>query len=433
LKLMSVCPITDLELESILVNLRSALLSSVDEISISPAILCFQSALALQCFTNEYIYNQTDRETELLEAIENAIEKTLSTGQQPSPYSILCLASYKALHEYEWCDALTINTDIEEVFVRQNIEPKEEGRLKANILMLQEITDNVSSKVREQYEANPYPRWVNLRLCLSAAPLSKVSKELKVKLFDNTINEVEAPNILIAGCGTGQHSIETASRFKDCDVLAVDLSLSSLAYAKRKTKELGLQNIDYMHADILGLGELDKKFDIIESVGVLHHMDDPMAGWRVLTDCLKSGGLMRIGLYSELARQDIARIREEIHQTNIGSRNYALKLFRNDMINSDKAHHKLIIQSGDFYSLSTLRDLLFHVQEHRFTIPLIKNSLSQLGLKLCGFESDKIVKNFKLTNTGTDDPYDLDKWDAYEKANPHVFAGMYQFWCQMVT
>ena len=73
------------------------------------------------------------------------------------------------------------------------------------------------------------------------------------------------------------------------------------------------------------------------------------------------------------------------------------------------------------------------MQEHRFTIPQIKDCLSKLGLKFCGFESDKMVKNFKLTNTGTDDPYDLDKWDLYEKDNPRAFGGMYQFWCQKVT
>jgi hypothetical protein len=110
-----------------------------------------------------------------------------------------------------------------------------------------------------------------------------------------------------------------------------------------------------------------------------------------------------------------------------------MKLFRSDVINSDKVHHEQILTSGDFYSLSTLRDLLFHVQEHRFTIPQIKDCLSDLSLKFCGFESDKIVQNFKLTNTGTDDPYDLDKWDLYEKDNPRYFGGMYQFWCQKVT
>jgi tetratricopeptide (TPR) repeat protein/SAM-dependent methyltransferase len=433
LKLMSVCPIADLELESILVDIRSALLSSVDEISNSPVILGVQSALALQCFTNEYIYNQTDKETELLEVLKVTIEKTLSNGQQPSPKSILCLASYKALNNFEWCDALTVNTDIEEVFIRQVQEFKEENRLKANIPILQEITDDVSSKVREQYEENPYPRWVNLGLFSRPQTTAQLVKELNLRIFDNAANDRPAPNILIAGCGTGQHSIGTASRFKDSNLLAIDLSLSSLAYAKRKTEELGLKNIDYMQADILDLGNLNKKFDIIESVGVLHHMEDPIAGWRVLTDCLESGGLMKIGLYSELARENFVRMQEEIHQSGMGSSDNAMKLFRNDVINSNEQPHKNIPSFNDFYSLSELRDFFFHVQEHRFTIPQIKDCLSQLGLKFCGFASDKIVKNFKLTNTGKDDPYDLDKWDLYEKDNPRSFTGMYQFWCQKVT
>ena len=58
-----------------------------------------------------------------------------------------------------------------------------------------------------------------------------------------------------------------------------------------------------MQADILKLEKLDRRFDIVESAGVLHHMDQPMKGWKVLVDCLNEGGLMKIGLYSELARQ----------------------------------------------------------------------------------------------------------------------------------
>ena len=432
LKLMSICPLVDLELESVLVGIRLDLLSSVYKLPASPSILHFQSALALQCFTNEYIYNQTDKETELLEALAVAIEKKLSNDQQPSPQAILCLASYKALNEYKWFDLITVSTDIEEVFARQVREYKEESRLKANIPILQKITNKVSSKVRAQYEENPYPRWVNLKLSLRSQATPQLVKKLNLMIFDNAATDRPAPNILIAGCGTGEHSIETASRFKDCKVLAVDLSLSSLAYAKRKTEELGLQNIDYMQADLLDLGNLDKKFDIIESAGVLHHMSDPMAGWRVLTDCLEPGGLMRIGLYSDSARQHIVKIREEINQLSVGSSDEAMKLFRSDVINSDKVHHEQILTSGDFYSLSTLRDLLFHVQEHRFTIPQIKDCLSELGLNFCGFESDKIVRDFKLTNTGAGDRCDLDKWDLYEKDNPQSFIGMYQFWCQKV-
>ena len=77
--------------------------------------------------------------------------------------------------------------------------------------------------------------------------------------------------------------------------MAVDLSTSSLSYAKRKTEELNIQNINYMQADILDLGKLDRQFDIVESVGVLHHMNEPIVGWKKLKDCLKPGGLMKIG------------------------------------------------------------------------------------------------------------------------------------------
>ena len=41
-----------------------------------------------------------------------------------------------------------------------------------------------------------------------------------------------------------------------------------------------------MQADILNLNKLERQFDIIESSGVLHHMDEPLTGWRVLKSCL---------------------------------------------------------------------------------------------------------------------------------------------------
>ena len=60
-----------------------------------------------------------------------------------------------------------------------------------------------------------------------------------------------------------------------------------------KLKNLELKNIEYMQADILDLGELNNQFDIVESAGVIHHMENPIKGWRVLVDCIKPGGLPR--------------------------------------------------------------------------------------------------------------------------------------------
>ena len=101
-----------------------------------------------------------------------------------------------------------------------------------------------------------------------------------MKVFDKSILKVLEPEVLIAGC-IGQHSIVTAKGFLNSRVLAIDLSLSSSSYAKLKTK-LGINNITYLHADILDLENMDRKFDIIESVGVLHHMAEPLKGWQIL-------------------------------------------------------------------------------------------------------------------------------------------------------
>ena len=187
-----------------------------------------------------------------------------------------------------------------------------------------------------------------------------------------------------------------------------------------------------MNADILKLRKLEMQFHIIESVGVLHHMDNPMAGWKVLVDCLKDGGLMKIGLYSELARQQILEIRNEISQFNVGTSDADMKSFRKLLIDSEKNRYKQVMSWPDFYNLSELRDLLFHVQEYRFNIPQIQECLEELGLKFCGFTNKALLRRFGKSNTGVKDPYNLDKWHLYEKSYPSTFSSMYQFWCQKI-
>ena len=358
------------------------------------------------------------------------ISQTLVQSEQPEAIKILCLASYRSLHQYDWCQKLECLDNLEEVKRRLIEEPLLEKMIAKDIPVLEEISDDVSLKVREQYEENPYPRWVKLGVSIKAKPIVAVCDELKLQLYSENIKNVTAPAILIAGCGTGQHSIGTASRFSNCHVTAVDLSLASLAYAQRKSNELCFTNIDYLQADILHLHQMGKEFDIIESAGVLHHMDEPMAGWRVLVNLLKPGGLMKIGLYSELARQHIVEVRKEITALGVGTSEADIRKFRQSLAESHDENHQRLTTSGDFFSLSTVRDLIFHVQEHRFTLPQIKNCLDELGLKFCGFENKDVISNFRELHGKEADIYDLELWHQYEQSYPRTFAGMYQFWCQ---
>ena len=428
--LMRLCPLPNLQFEKFFMNMRKLLLNNLNNIDTSAEVIYFLSSLSIQCFTNEYVYVEKDEETKLVENLENEILHTIKKSEQPEVKKILCLASYRPLHKYNWCQKLEALDNLKEVKSRLIDEPYTESVIMSEIPKLGKISDDVSQKVRAQYEENPYPRWVKTALPAKAKSISEICVEENLHLYFESIKKVNNPSVLIAGCGTGQHPIQTALRFSNCKATAIDLSLASLAYAKRKTNELGITNLKYLQADILSLDQLEQKFDIVDSVGVLHHMNDPMTGWRALTDLLKPGGLMRIGLYSELARKNIIDARNEIALAKIGTSKSEMREFRQKISISNDKNYQRLAKSKDFFSLSMLRDLIFHVQEHRFTLPQIKSCLDELKLKFCGFTTKDAISNLRKFYGKDADIYDLSLWHQYEKNNPQAFAAMYQFWCQ---
>jgi hypothetical protein len=114
----------------------------------------------------------------------------------------------------------------------------------------------------------------------------------------------------------------------------------------------------------------------------------------------------------------------------VGISEAEIRKYRQSLAESHDENHQLLSESSDFFSLSTLRDLIFHVQEHQFTLPQVKSSLAVLGLKFCGFEVQDIDSRFRQFHGELSDIYDLVLWHEFEESNPRAFAGMYQFWCQ---
>ena len=128
-------------------------------------------------------------------------------------------------------------------------------------------------------------------------------------------NKFFNPNVLIAGCGTGQHLVHVIG-YQNSNIVGVDLSLTSLAYAKRKIEETGYKNVEFLQGDILDLKNLNRKFDVIECGGVLHHMRKPLEGLKVLLELLEPHGYLKLGLYSELSRKHLVRVRDFIKEKN---------------------------------------------------------------------------------------------------------------------
>ena len=103
---IALCPITDLQIGSVLSNLRRATLFNIADLEKESKILKLLSAIAFQCFLNEYIFTVTYEEIRTLKKVEAKIVRDIETNSQPNAIEVLLLSSYRPLSEYAWADSL---------------------------------------------------------------------------------------------------------------------------------------------------------------------------------------------------------------------------------------------------------------------------------------------------------------------------------------
>jgi len=424
---------TDVEIERLLTMARRSLLEGAVGSGADDASIEFYAVLARQCFINEYVFFCGDDEMGRAAKLRDATAAALGLGTTIPVLHLLAVASYFPLRSisgaWKLLD-LAWPEPIAALLTQQLCEPQEEAGLQTGIPRLTGIENSVSRLNQEQYEENPYPRWVRIpHLEHPVTIAGYLRKRFPLADFRYEGGQ-EIVDILSVGCGTGQLALEIAQSIKS-HTLAVDLSLTSLGYAKRKALEQGLSAIDFAQADLLELGATGCVFDVVECSGVLHHLADPYAGWHALLPLLRSGGFMLIGLYSEAARRGVVRAQEFSAALGYKSSAPDIRRCRQDLLKSDLGQDFGVAASDDFFGVSSCRDLLFHVQEARTQLPAIDAFLQSNGLSFLGFEADFATQQ-AYRQRFPDDPAaaSLHNWHHFESECPHIFSSMYRFWVQ---
>lgn len=108
-----------------------------------------------------------------------------------------------------------------------------------------------------------------------------------------TPDELRGKLVLDVGCGMGRFA-EVASRW-GARVVGVDLSSAAEVAAENLANR---QGSCFFQADAFALPFAPESFDVIYSIGVLHHTPDCEKAFKGLTRFLKPGGTIAVWLYS---------------------------------------------------------------------------------------------------------------------------------------
>jgi SAM-dependent methyltransferase len=296
-------------------------------------------------------------------------------------------------------------------------EPLKEAKIKATIPVASPIDDAISRAVQAQYEENPYPRWSTIG---------------QVSLPAEVIAAGKGKSVLVAGCGTGREAVEAGFIFPAARVDAVDLSRTSLAYGIRQARELKAGNVFFMQGDLLHAAGLRRSYDLVIASGVLHHLREPRAGFEALLEVLRPGGALKVGLYSTRARVHVTEARDRAARAGFGPTAEGIRAFRAAVLAAPDGDpvKETLCAWDDFYTMSGCRDLVFHAEEHTFTLSEIGVLLDQLSLLVVRLDIKSPAHLAAYQQRFPDDPActRLASWEVLEHERPNLFASMYSLW-----
>ncbi|MCP4153690.1 MAG: class I SAM-dependent methyltransferase [bacterium] len=426
-------------METFLVRLRrSLLLDYQSSPAMSPGNLSLAAAVAHQCFNNEYIFHESREEQKIVAGLEKDTVHDFSTGNwQDKESLVVILSMYRGLSRLACAKSLCrvslkhVTPLLHRCLIRFVNEPFREKKLSEEIPSIGITDSKTSHAISRQYEENPYPRWFSLGE-KSNSLAQKLEKDFPAYIAPGALGNKRV-RILVAGSGSGWQPLALARANSGAEIVAVDLSRSSLAYGMRMAEKFAISNVTFLHGDLLEIMRLGQTFHHIACYGVLHHMEKPDEGWQALDNVLLPGGTFHIGLYSRVARLPVVFIRNEIKKKNLQPTVENMKDFRGLLLKEPRYRQirDYFISSTDFYNLSTLRDLLFNASEMQYTIPRLQKTIHHFDYIFLGFHlrSPAMQKRYRQQFPADTGYTSMQNWLSFEKAYTGT-GNMLDFWLQ---
>ncbi len=200
--------------------------------------------------------------------------------------------------------------------------------------------------------------------------------------------------ILDAGCGTGVGTDYLVHLNPEAEVVAVDLSPGAIAVATERLQRSGGDRVHFHTLSLYDLDQIPGEFDLINCVGVLHHLPDPVRGMQALAHKLAPGGLLHIFVYGELGRWEIQLMQQAIallqgdqrgdytDGVQIGRQLFATLPDNNRLVKYEKERWAMENQRDECFA-----DMYVHPQEIDYNVKTLFDLIDASGLEFVGFSN----------------------------------------------
>jgi SAM-dependent methyltransferase len=200
--------------------------------------------------------------------------------------------------------------------------------------------------------------------------------------------------ILDAGCGTGVGTEYLVHLNPQASVVGIDLSAGALSVAEERCRRSGANRAEFHHLSLYDAQQLDGEFELINCVGVLHHLPDPIRGIKSLAAKLAPGGLMHIFVYGELGRWEIQLMQKAIallQGNQQGDYRDGVQLGR-QLFAALPETNRIVKREKERWSLENHRDANFadmyvHPQEIDYNVETLFELIDASGLEFIGFSN----------------------------------------------
>jgi SAM-dependent methyltransferase len=200
--------------------------------------------------------------------------------------------------------------------------------------------------------------------------------------------------ILDAGCGSGVGTEYLVHLNPQAQVVGIDLSSGTLEVAKKRCQSSGADRVEFHHLSLYDVEQLPGEFDLINCVGVLHHLPDPIRGIQALAKKLAPGGLLHIFVYGELGRWEIQLMQKAIallQNEKRGDYRDGVQVGR-QIFASLPENNRILKREKERWSLENHRDECFadmyvHPQEIDYNIYTLFELIDAAGLEFIGFSN----------------------------------------------